>query len=527
MSGVIRGKVNCLNFISSGGNDTDYNKSANEWFKNLYDFWDSHPNATLVSRHSGSGSLPGSDTFWDGARPFTHNAWAVFRLEPTSARPFPVYFQFQRGGPNVQNIGASPGAPALLNGGNSVGNSIPRSGFQFAIGEGGTENPFGGTVVVTHPTPDKTNTVDSPDATDEASTVTLANELKADHNAHLGQSGVHSVNDVVNVITTSDATNYATAYTLLNDFKAKYNAHRASTTYHVTADTTNALSTTDASTPATAFALANNAKFLYNYHRRLDRGNDTRSSPIWVVPPGGTRVHVYPRPNNSGGPSGTVAAKSDFAQMAVHDINTFMRYHFIADDDSFVYLFDTGDDNTYSGYFCGLFNPRVDLTLTYPYVMIGSYQAGTGVPFSRASVYGDPNGTGLDNRINGGVVAGLTANGVRQVSMDRYQNIVSSANQPTQQTTVPEYEEFAIPLYTTETSFGLIGVGHLGEIRFVRDSANLSTNDTNAALTRAAFGASDSTGVKLMVPWGGSESPKASSNRAGVSWVRARVPSDD
>lgn len=525
MSGVVRGKVNCFSYVTSS---SDYEKLVNEWFKNLYDFWDNHPNATLVSRNSGFGTVPGADGFWDDPRPFQHNAWAVFRLEPTSARPYPVYFQFQRGGPNVTNLGAAPGAPAFLNGNNVIGNTVPRSGFQMAIGEGGDQNPFLGTAVITHLRPDKVNVVALLDATDEASTVALANELKADYNAHLTQAGVHSANDTVNAVSVANATDYASAYLLLNDFKAKYNLHRASTSFHTTADSTNTLSTADASTPSTAIALANAAKLLYNYHRRLDRGNDTRSNPIWGAPAGGVRAHVFPRPNNPGGPTARVAAKDDFAQLATHDSNQMFRYHFLADDDNFVYLADHGDGNNYIGYYCGLFQPRVGLALTYPYTMIGSFATSPPtIPFTRATAYGDPTATGSDVRLNGGVVAGITSNGVRYVAMDRFQSIVSSSNQPTQQTTVPEYEEFSMPIYTAETAFGIIGVGHLGEIRFVRESANLATNDTNASLTRAAFGASNATGVKLMVPWGGPEAPKASSTRQGVSWSRARIPSDD
>lgn len=527
MSGAIRGKVNCFTYITGPGSALDYEKAANEWFKNLYDFWDSHPNATLVSKNSGKGSVPGADGYWDDTRPFQPNAWAVFRLEPTSARPFPVYFQFQRGGYFTDNTGAPPGSPAIINGANAVGFSVPRSGFQFAIGEGGDENPYKGTVVVTHPRPDKVNAVTADNATDEDTTVALANELKAKFNAHLSQDGVHSEDDEDNGITSPNATNYATAYTLLNEFKAKYNLHIASTEFHVTADSTNAISDPDASTPSSAVNLANSAKFLYNYHRRLDRGNDTRNNPIWGVPEGGTRVHVFPRPNNHGGPTSTVSSKHDFAQLSTHEINTMIRYHFIADDDNFIYLQDQGDSNAYSGTYSGLFVPRPGLDLTYPYVMMGAYAPVSGVPFSRNSAYGDPSATGLDLRLNGGTVAGPTSNGVRSVVMDRFQNIVSSSNQPTQQTEVPEYEEFAIPIFTAETSFGIVGVGHLGEIRFVRESANLSTNDTNAELTRAAFGGSSATSVKIMVPWGGDESPKASSTRSGVDWVRSRVPSDD
>ena len=106
--------------------------------------------------------------------------------------------------------------------------------------------------------------------------ITLANELKADYNAHrvLTTGTVHGAADSTNSVTASDATTLATAYTLLNQIKAKYNAHRVLTagSVHGAADSTNDADAADATTLATAITLANQLKAKYNAHRVLTAG---------------------------------------------------------------------------------------------------------------------------------------------------------------------------------------------------------------------------------------------------------------
>lgn len=404
MSGIIRGKVDCLSNTGSTANN------CQEAFKNCYDFFASHPNMTLISRNSGSSSAAGDIAFWDQSNRFRHNAWAVFRMNPTAVRPYPVYFQIQYGesGGGV-NFGNAPGSPALVGGSDVTNNTAPHLGIQVAIGEGGTENPFKGTM--------------------------------------------------------------------------------------------------NAGSP-----------------------NDTRANPLWGVPTGGVRAHLFPRTNNPGGPALNVTQKHDFCHMHGFQNGAIAhRYHFIADDDSFLFMLDEGDTNTYDSMnYSGIFVPRTGLSLTYPFVMLGlGYDSsGTVYPLPINQEFGNPTLVALSRR-DGGVVAGATSNGVRNVFVDRFQNIISNSQQPNLQFAAPEYEEFTIPLYTNETSAGAVAIAHLGHITFIKESANLSTNDTNVALTRAAFGDNTLTSVKTMVPWGGLTPPKSNSTRGGTLFTRARVASDD
>ena len=104
-------------------------------------------------------------------------------------------------------------------------------------------------------------------ATYTTALVGLANDLKAQYNAHRTQSTIHSSNDTTNVVSVANATNLATAITLLNDIKAKFNAHAVSLTFHTAADTADVVTVADATTLQTAVTLAHALQTAYNTHR--------------------------------------------------------------------------------------------------------------------------------------------------------------------------------------------------------------------------------------------------------------------
>jgi len=78
-----------------------------------------------------------------------------------------------------------------------------------------------------HLSADSTNTVSAAVATDVASAITRANELKADFNAHIGSAVFHPVADSTNTVSASDASDEASLVTLVNQIKTKMNAHFA------------------------------------------------------------------------------------------------------------------------------------------------------------------------------------------------------------------------------------------------------------------------------------------------------------
>ncbi len=66
------------------------------------------------------------------------------------------------------------------------------------------------------------------DASDLSTAINLSTELKANYNSHLSESGVHLIDDTTNTVTSADATDLATLQTLLNEIKLDYNNHIAS-----------------------------------------------------------------------------------------------------------------------------------------------------------------------------------------------------------------------------------------------------------------------------------------------------------
>lgn len=95
-------------------------------------------------------------------------------------------------------------------------------------------------------------------ASDLATSLVLANELKALYEFHLSDDLAHKVADPAPALTV--ATDLATAQTLANAIKADYNVHRASTTYHYTADATNTIASADATDQSSLNTLLNELK---------------------------------------------------------------------------------------------------------------------------------------------------------------------------------------------------------------------------------------------------------------------------
>lgn len=78
-----------------------------------------------------------------------------------------------------------------------------------------------------HMAADATNVLSAPVATDEASAITLANDIKAKYNLHRASTAAHPVADSTNTVSASDATDDASLATLVNQIKARLNSHFA------------------------------------------------------------------------------------------------------------------------------------------------------------------------------------------------------------------------------------------------------------------------------------------------------------
>lgn len=108
--------------------------------------------------------------------------------------------------------------------------------------------------------------VATPDASSEATSVTLANALKAAFNTHIADTDLHESADAANAVSSADATALASVQTLLNELKADFNAHVATAIHRPSTWTPATVSTADASDQSTANALANALKRAINAH---------------------------------------------------------------------------------------------------------------------------------------------------------------------------------------------------------------------------------------------------------------------
>ena len=114
--------------------------------------------------------------------------------------------------------------------------------------------------------PTKTaGTVTSADSTDEATAVTLVNELRQDYNLHAVDAYAHD-SAVSAAVTTAIATDSATAITLVNAIKAAYNTHCSASNVHYNDDSTNTVTNADATDAATLYVVLNEAKADFSAH---------------------------------------------------------------------------------------------------------------------------------------------------------------------------------------------------------------------------------------------------------------------
>jgi len=143
MGGTLRGKIDC--YINTGSRHTN----AQNVFKCIYDFLNSHPNMTQIARYGGVSSTAASVNFHDETNPFLTNCWCVFRMNDATlesgaasgyagSRTFPwyIYVQWTRFDQSAWNgTGASPG---VVDNSTNYGGSYSTLGMQFAIPVGTT-----------------------------------------------------------------------------------------------------------------------------------------------------------------------------------------------------------------------------------------------------------------------------------------------------------------------------------------------------------------------------------------------------
>lgn len=116
-----------------------------------------------------------------------------------------------------------------------------------------------------------TDLVTAAAAADEATSVALANDLKARYNAHIADTDAHVAADATNPIAAANATDLATVITLINEAKGDFNAHIVLVASHRGAGGAGGvggqtITTANGTDQTTANALCNAAKAALNRH---------------------------------------------------------------------------------------------------------------------------------------------------------------------------------------------------------------------------------------------------------------------
>lgn len=246
-------------------------------------------------------------------------------------------------------------------------------------------------------------------------------------------------------------------------------------------------------------------------------GTNTKGTPVWGTPAGGTGSLVWPRSNSIGGVHAT--DKQNTATMFIQTGASTARCHYLADDDSFVFLYEQGTYN-YSGTFFGQYVPRPDLTIPYPYVMFGTGSAL--LPTSRTRAYGGPagDGSGFEGTTNIGGIAGPypVTDGLRSVMTDRYASMLESNAMlsPNRNFLLSLNDEFPISVIMAEVPSYY---GWLGQVEFLRETFNIEPMARKSDGTQAIMsGVQTMNSTKWVVPWAPAANMGHGTFREGISF---------
>lgn len=135
-------------------------------------------------------------------------------------------------------------------------------------------------VILHHEEAADADIIDTADATDAATTLALANELRTAYVAHIASTQKHSAADATNTVSAAAATDAASTQALANELKLDLNAHQANVTPHrgkggqgSVVAAPQVIATADGTDAATTQTLTNAVKAAYNLHVRSGAQN--------------------------------------------------------------------------------------------------------------------------------------------------------------------------------------------------------------------------------------------------------------
>lgn len=255
-------------------------------------------------------------------------------------------------------------------------------------------------------------------------------------------------------------------------------------------------------------------------------GTDTKASvgPIWGAPSGGgTGVIIFPRSNNNHGTYQSQA--QNMALLLYYTGNNGTRYHIVADDDSWCLAIDYTDASVYNLSYSGIYQPRTNLTIPYPYVVMDGGNAALPWSYAAGTVFGTVAGNGT---YEGGIVNTLTGSSAG-LQLDHYSAFTSLADfWPNKQFGSPgTWDMLDMPIGIYEEMSGQNYSGLMGQIDFIRECFNIETNGVLSDYTRIAIGPNTQNAIKYMIPWDKETKtqPRSGVNIGGYNFVAPSLPS--
>lgn len=239
-----------------------------------------------------------------------------------------------------------------------------------------------------------------------------------------------------------------------------------------------------------AFACTPNSGTAWNGTQN-NNGSDAKGAVVWTSSSQSSTIW-FPRSNEAlrAGSHGTL--KQNMLGFAITN-NYDYRAHFIADYDNIVILYDLGATNAYSFIMIGLVTPVSGLTMNVPYFSL----CDSVLPTTDTIQIGSLAGTGAEN---GGIAyPNHSVSGTTSIAIDRFGGafLQNAQGQPNKAFATPQWNEFPLNVGCFENPI----IGLCGQNTFVREVYNIATHDTNAAGTRAVFGAATVASLKFTVPW--------------------------
>lgn len=244
----------------------------------------------------------------------------------------------------------------------------------------------------------------------------------------------------------------------------------------------------------------------------LNNGADTKVSPVWGAPSGGS-VYVLPRSNNERGNHNT--NKENCGQI-IAPSSSATRYHAFCDDDAFVLCTSTsgsGSGSLYNINYVGPYTPAPGFNPANPLVMLAMSSAFDYHTVTVGLVSGDAVA-------EGGIFVLHPDFPVGNYHFDRYNYAMASANwNPNPQFATPTYMEWPLPIYVQSIDFPGFGFVGMIDSPLFRHVFNWATHSVSTGSLRVCLGYSATLGTNhWTVPWDGATTPGTGATRAGIDF---------